>query len=658
MSQFLNLKTVPLLILVFSLTLLFFFDPSNPSLSRDSAVFSFFVWVVYLGISFRKKKSRVHPLFQLACLLLIGLSTINGINSAPVVYFPQKLNLKLLYVAALCFTIYLFFKNVHPIFLFVHTVAFACSPPLFSSIKSVPLLLFVSASFLYLIPKRIRFRKLHAVLSVFIFVLLISSLLSFKSQAALLQLCLLFSGILIFFLISSYPSRFIKRGLLLILSLNLLLNTANLFSAVHMIWPFNFLLPPLFLTYAGLPVSAIAVISAFSALVAFYTAYQYRGYSWFLVPGGLIALYLAFFNHSRASLLAFTLAVLCIFLFRQIKKRIFFRVLLPVSFLVLLFSIGSVFLLPKDTAPRYFNPETLLIRFSLWNFHFQSVLQNSPIFGIGLDADSLLAHLPGTHSGRIGYDDFYRFLHSFRSYPQAHNLYVEAFTSFGILGSLLFLWIAVYLSLLTYRMLVSKSREISNLGIFVSGVLVFVAVHEFFDYNLGEQHFFIPATLAMSLIRIRSNVQVGTFSQNVSFKTAYAIVLILLGFLSFQLIWEQRLRNLILASAQDEIELDNFLIYKEKKNSGNRKKISPPFEEIVKNQFWIRSEENIVLASLILRKSPDYPDLVESLLDRCVQKNPYSSVCWKEKADVLKKTNPNDLEEGKKTDPFHIIFTE
>lgn len=182
MSQFLNLKTVPLLILVFSLTLLFFFDPSNPSLSRDSAVFSFFVWVVYLGISFRKKKSRVHPLFQLACLLLIGLSTINGINSAPVVYFPQKLNLKLLYVAALCFTIYLFFKNVHPIFLFVHTVAFACSPPLFSSIKSVPLLLFVSASFLYLIPKRIRFRKLHAVLSVFIFVLLISSLLSLNPR--------------------------------------------------------------------------------------------------------------------------------------------------------------------------------------------------------------------------------------------------------------------------------------------------------------------------------------------------------------------------------------------------------------------------------------------------------------------------------------------
>lgn len=585
MSLFLNLKTVPLLILSFSLSLLFFFDPSNPSLSRDSAVFSFFVWFVCSGISFRKKKFGIHPLFLLACLLLIGLSTVNGINRAPLVYFPQKLNLKLLYLAALCLTVYLFLKNVHPIFLFVHTVAFACSSPLFSSIKSVPLLLFVAASLFYLAPKKIRLRKLHVVVSVSFFVLLISSLLSYKSQAALLQLCLLFSGILVFFLISSYPSRFIKKGLLLILSSNLLLNTVNLFSAVHTIWPFDFLRPSLLLTYAGFPVSSIAVISAFSALVAFYTAFRYNRYSWFLIPGGLISIYLAYFNHSRASLLAFSLAVLCIFLFRWGKKKVFFRIFIPVFCLIVLFSVGSVFLFPQETVSQYFDPETLLIRFSLWNFHFQSVLQNSPIFGIGLDADSLLAHLPGAHSERIGYDDFYNFLHSFRSYPQAHNLYVETFTSLGILGSLFFLWIALYLSLLSYRMLISKSKEISDVGIFISGVLSFVAVHEFFDYNLGEQHFFIPVTLVLSLIRIRFSSPMGSLLQNGPFKSVYTISLILLGFLSFQLIWEQRLRNLIIASVQDEIELDNFLIYKEKKSPETAK------------GFPIRSKKSSIIRS-------------------------------------------------------------
>ncbi|WP_061235628.1 O-antigen ligase family protein [Leptospira weilii] len=663
MSLLLNLKTIPLVVLAFSLALLFFFDPSNPSLSRDSVVFSFFVWFVSLGISFRKKKFRIHPLFLLACLLLIGLSTVNGINRAPVVYFPQKLNLKLLYVAALCLAIYLFLKNVHPIFLFVHTVAFACSPPLFSSIKSVPLLLFVAASLFYLTPKKIRLRKLYVIVSISFFVLLISSLLSYKSQAALLQLCLLFSGILIFFLLSSYPSLFIKKGLLLILSSNLLLNTVNLFSAVHTIWPFDFLQPSLLLTYAGFPVSSIAVISAFSALVAFYTASQYARYSWFLIPGGLIAIYLTYFNHSRASLLAFGLAILCIFLFRWSKKKVFFRIFIPAFCLIVLFSVVSVFFFPQEAASQYFDPKTLLIRFSLWNFHFQSVLQNSPIFGIGLDADSLLAHLPGAHSEKIGYDDFYKFLHSFRSYPQAHNLYVETFTSLGILGSLFFLWITLYLSLLSYRMLVSKSKKIFDIGIFISGVLVFVAVHEFFDYNLGEQHFFVPVVLALSLIRTRSSSTMGTFRQNSSFKAVYAVSLVLLGYLSFQLVWEQRLRNLIIASIQDEIEFDNFLIYKEKKVSGNRKKFSHPIEEITNNQIWIRSEENLVLASLILRKSPGHSDLMESFLDRCVRKNPYSSVCWKEKVDVLRKKDPNldirkELEEGKKTDPFHIIFTE
>lgn len=169
--------------------------------------------------------------------------------------------------------------------------------------------------------EKIRLRKLYVVVSISFFVLLISSLLSYKSQAALLQLCLLFSGILIFFLVSSYPSRFIKKGLLLILSSNLLLNTINLFSAIHTIWPFDLLQPSLLLTYAGFPVSSIAVISAFSALVAFYTAYQYGRYSWFLIPGGLIAIYLTYFNHSRASLLAFGLATLCIFLFVGVKRK-------------------------------------------------------------------------------------------------------------------------------------------------------------------------------------------------------------------------------------------------------------------------------------------------------------------------------------------------
>lgn len=664
MSQYLNFKSIPLLIVVFALALLFFFDPLNPALSRDSVVFGFFVWAVCLGMTYKRKKSNIHPLFFLACLLLIGLSTINGINRAPHVYFPQKLNLKLLYVAALCVAIYLFFKNVHPIFLFVHTVAFSCSPPLFSSIKSVPLLLFVIASLPYLLPKRIRFQRLHAIVSVFFFLVLISSLLSYKSQSSLLQLCLLLSGILIFFLLSSYPSRFTKKGLLLILSLNLILNTFNLVSALHTIWPFSILKPPLFLTYAGFPVSAIAVISAFSALVAFYTAFQYRKCSWFLVPGGLTAIYLAFFNQSRASLLAFALASFCLIVFRWSKNRNFFRILIPLSLLVVFLLIGFVFVLPQEIASRYFNPETLWIRFSLWNFHFQSVLQDSPIFGIGLDADSLLAHFPGISADRKGYQDFYRFLHSFRSYPQAHNLYVETFTSLGILGSVVFVWIAGYLSILTYRMLGSKSSQVFHLGIFICGIIVFIAAHEFFDFNLGEQHFFIPAVLCISLIRTRLSPKLGILKPNgFIFKIDYAIALILIGFLGFQLTWEQRLRNLILVSIQNEVESDNFLIYKEKNASGKKNKFSHPIEEIVKNQIWIRSEESLVLASLILRKDPNQRSLGESLLERCVQKNPYSSVCWKEKAEVLRKKDPNldrsyDLGQGKKTDPFHIIFTE
>ncbi|TGK24712.1 O-antigen ligase family protein [Leptospira yasudae] len=664
MSQVLNIKILPLPLLAFALSLLFFFDPSNPALSRDSVVFAFFVWVISAGISFKKKNHRIHPLFLLVCLLLIGLSTINGINRAPVVYFPQKVNIKLLYGAALCITLILYFKNVHPIFLFIHTIAFACSTPLFSSIKSIPLLLFIIASFFYLAPRRIVFSKLHGIVSLFFVLISISSLISYKSQAALMQLCLLLSGILVFFLISSYPSRFLKKGLLVILCINLLLNTINLLSAVHLIWPFDFWKPPMFLTYAGFPVSAIGVISAFSALVAFYTAIQYSNHAWYLLPSGFLSLYLAFFNQSRASLLAFTLGALSMILFRLSPKRFFFRTLIASSLILLSIAFGLILLLPEESVARYFSPETLFIRFSLWKFHFQSVLENSPIFGIGLDADSLLAHFPGSHPGMVGYEDFYRFLHSFRSYPQAHNLYVEAFTSFGILGFFVFLSVAGFLSFVAYRMLVSQSKETARLGIFTSGILVFVAAHEFFDFNLGEQHFFIPATLCMSLIRVRMSSRLGTLKAGTAlFKIVYGLSLLLLSFLCFQLTWEQRLRNLIIVSTQNEIELDNFSIYKEKQTIGKRKKISYPTEEIVKNRIWIRSEENLILASLVLRKDPKYQNLAESLLDQCVQKYPYSSVCRKERAEVLRNKDPKsdfqtDWAEGRKTDPFHIIFTE
>ncbi|MBM9578810.1 O-antigen ligase family protein [Leptospira sp. 201903070] len=664
MSQFLNLKTLPLILLCFCFGFLFFFDPSNPALSRDTLVFSLFVWIVCFAIAWKKKLNRIHPFFFLACLFLIGISTINGINRAPVVYFPQKLNLKLLYVAAFSFSIFLFLKNVSPIFLFIHTIAFASSPPLFSSIKSIPVLIFVLASFLYLAPKRIRFQRIHWILAFFFLLALISSILSYKSQAGLLQLSLLLSGIGIFFLISSYPSRAVKKGLLLILSFDLLLNTVNLFSAIHTMWPFSILEPPLLLTYAGFPVSAIAVISAFSALILFYTAFQFSLYSWILIPAGILSIYITFLNHSRASILAFFLAGISFLLLRLGKKTSFPKVIFPAALVLFLVGFGIYFLTARESIAHYLNPETLWIRFSLWAFHFQSVFQSAPVLGLGPDADSLLAHLPGVQATNLGYSDFYLFLHSFRSYPQAHNLYVETYTSFGILGSLVFLAISVEFSFYSWRMLKSGSRAVTNLGLFLSSILVFVAFHEFFDFNLGEQHFLIPVALSASLLRIKDSFKSEAVqTEKGIFRLAFYAALIVFGLVCFQLIWEQRLRNLILASVQNEIELDNFLIYKEKNPSENRKKKSYPTDEIVKNEKWIRSEESLVLASFILRKKKEYEPLSISLLARCIRQNPYSSVCRKEKAALLRKNNPNldiqkEIEEAKKTDPFHIIFTE
>ncbi|PKA04240.1 O-antigen ligase family protein [Leptospira ellisii] len=577
MSRYLNLRTFPLLILVSVLTPIFFFDPSNPALSRDSSVFTFFVWICCIGINLVQKRSSIHPLFLLVCLLLIGLSTINGINRAPVVYFPQKVNLKLMYVASLAFAIFLFFKNVPPIFLFIHSVAFACSPPLFSSIKSIPLLLFVLAAVPYLIRKRFRWNRLHASIAAFLSVVCISSLLSYKSQSAWMQFCLLMSAVTILFLLSGFPGRALKKGMLLILSFNLLLNMLNLLSAVHTLYPFDPLHPPFLLTYAGFPVSAIAVISAFTALTALYTGLQFKRYSWILFPGAAGASYLVFFSQSRASMLALGIGLAVLVLAFRGKRAFTIRIAaIGISAFVSIAILGYLFL-PEEELRKYFDPNTLFIRFSLWTFHFQSVAHNAPFFGLGPDADSLLAHLPGVNADRIGYRDFYDFLHSFRSYPQAHNLYMETFTSLGFSGFLLFLWIALYLAKTAFGMFSSKNRTTSDSAGLVFATLAFMAVHEFFDFNTGEQHFLIPATIALSLIDMGSVRKISVMRLNRhSVSVIYFVFAAALYFLSFQLIWEQRLRNLILVSTQNEIELDNFLVYKQTKKKQSSKKRENP----------------------------------------------------------------------------------
>lgn len=451
--------------------------------------------------------------------------------------------------------------------------------------------------------------------------------------------------------------------MLLILSFDLLLNVINLLSAVHTLIPFDPFHPPILLTYAGFPVSSIAVISSFTALTSLYTGLQYRRYAWILFPGGAGAAYLVFFNQSRASMLALGIGFVVLFL--AARRRTFtIRIAATGTFLILSAAVLGYLILPKEELAKYFDPNTLYIRFSLWTFHFQSVAHNAPFFGLGPDADSLLAHLPGVSPNRIGYRDFYDFLHSFRSYPQAHNLYLETFTSLGFSGFFLFLCIALYLAKISFVMVFSRNRTTFESAGLVFATLAFTAVHEFFDFNSGEQHFLIPATIALSLVDMRSVRKIVSFKlERYYISFIYVLFAGAIGFLSFQLIWEQRLRNLMLISTQGEIELDNFLVYKEITKKSHSKKREYPIAEILNDKVWIRSEDNLVLAAFLLKKRPDLIPEAATFLDRCVRENPYSSVCWKERSELFvdkkfQKEKEADRKRAETTDPFHIIVRE
>lgn len=211
---------------------------------------------------------------------------------------------------------------------------------------------------------------------------------------------------------------------------------------------------------------------------------------WFLV-GILFFLFLTavYISKSRISQIAFVLLLIMRIFhgFRNLSQHPFRKF----TFLLLCLSTGIVFLFLYSN-PKSLDLQSLAVRYSIWFFHIQQTWLHSPWFGFGPLPENVLYFQQNATLDPVFLQRIRDYLDTFHSYPQAHNVFVEWFSSYGLVGLLLLI---LGLSIALKKL---KSKWFF-LGFFV---LLF---HGSFDLNLLEPPIFYFLALALGLsLRVRT----------------------------------------------------------------------------------------------------------------------------------------------------------
>ncbi|WCL48344.1 O-antigen ligase family protein [Leptospira sp. GIMC2001] len=200
----------------------------------------------------------------------------------------------------------------------------------------------------------------------------------------------------------------------------------------------------------------------------------------------ICALFLIYFAHSRTSLIAsfFAVSSISLFLFSKGQKKIFHNNIFRAT--VLLIGIIAYFTIAECSLDL----ETLNIRFSLWELHIKSVSFLSPIFGLGAEPEwRLIYQLPPNFSDKA-FSDIYHFIHHFKSFPQAHSVYIQITSSFGIIGIGFLIFVLYHLIKNLIRIFRSSSINIYE-SVFISTTIGY-GLHELTDFHIFDYPIIFP----------------------------------------------------------------------------------------------------------------------------------------------------------------------
>lgn len=465
------------LVLVLGLGLLLQSHTNQKNFRIDLIGLGLFVFIVYSAFhwrSFLKEKRQYWSLFLttlLACFVFIKIAEYD-----PIQVLPQKLGIKLVSLVWILFIVLSFrklsennFAIIGPFLAVVPAISFIN----FMAYPSVPIAIALAMS-----ARNLSFQSPPKISTFYIPLLAILVLIGrdWWDDFALQRGVLVLEAFLFSHLISVWD----RQKLIFFLKACILFFILN---AVFILWKIAgdptfqitsyhedvFLIPVSLLASNALLIAGLSVIFWFEPK-------QSQWQKVLIILAIICSLMFLGITISRNSILSFLIFVILLFFFLQSPKNKYYAIFVFLSLLL----VGVYFLIRSEKS--IFSLGSSTVRVSIWSFYILSTIKAHPFFGFGMFPENKIpfsfSEIPDSNSAFYIHD----YIVNFASFPLAHNLYVQVFGSFGIIGSfLIFLWVGI-LCIKNHKQILPTLKT----NIALTCLLLVWAIHELYDFNSLE----------------------------------------------------------------------------------------------------------------------------------------------------------------------------
>lgn len=512
----------------------------------------------------------------------------------------------------------------------IHSIFF-----LLNEARAIYLFPFLFIGLLYPLSPSGKFQKRNVLLpnSVFLYFLFIF-LVYWKTNPTLIYEYLAFgllATIPLVILTFNQISIYNKKRLFFILMLLLFFQGLSLNAYIIHQFIENYGKPDFSLRILELPISSLGALSLIGILLSLGVILQSKSKNLiFYLSIGNFILYssLLYISHSRTSMISVILGVVIAFMLlaRKHHRIIKLESIYMKLILFLLVVVGFFIFYNKSVSIN-----TLEVRFAIWDYHTKHAIQNSLFWGNGFSPEwKIFYSIPiGLMSTTEEYIRSY--ISSFHSYPHAHNLYVQIFSSFGLVGC--FVLIA-YLISLYYKILINKDIDLKSFKftfIFLSLAFLF---HEITDYHALEYPVLFPLLLLISF-SIKKTKSQGVFNNRIAASLIYGAISIFICIIILHTkMIEIYKKDLSVYYSFDVLEFSNILDDpKEPMVSWSYPKLD--FTTQILNERNASLFKALYKESIYERnRSKKLSQEIESIYTQCIQSNPKDLYC-QVKLDIL-----------------------
>ncbi|XDD45031.1 O-antigen ligase family protein [Leptospira sp. WS39.C2] len=482
------------------------------------------------NLIFYRKTIKVDPYRFFTLFLVILLTCFVFLKIAeydPIQIFPQKLGIKLVTLVWILFILISFnrltkdqFSVIGPLLSIVPVISFIN----FMAYPSVPIYIALLLSFRGYIFHNKHVVKFPIIVLVLFFIILSRD---WWDDFGLQRGVLLFEAFLFFHLIRNWENNllvyFLKSCILFFL-----LNSIFIFWGIA--FDSNFHIASYKEDVYLIPVSLLAsnaLLVVMMCVLFWLLPNQKKIEKVFLVLAFLSAILWFGITVSRNSIVSFLIFISLILYSGQDSERkkkityILSIVILIVGCFLFFFSQKSIFNLASSA-----------VRLSIWGFYVLNTFVTHPLIGFGLYPENKISFASSNQIDLLSMQYIKEYIANFESFPLAHNLYVQFFGTFGIIGTVLVL-LYIFKSVLENQKVVRYFKD-SNLWVSISlGVWL---LHEMYDFNSIEisNLFVLVGIMALYKTDIK-NINPQTYSTNSNvFKFGFIASLLLLLTISFR----------------------------------------------------------------------------------------------------------------------------